>query len=476
MDTAREVTLSPAARSYAWRELARRAGIPAAEGAVTGFESISLPVYYGSPDSDLNSGPGLYVLPCRPEAWGELLDLPPGGLPRLPAEQVFPSGSSLPLAADFPLLFASPQYETGRPPVEILPGGKLVFAFDLLAAAVFLLARWEETVLPERDNLGRFPGERSTAYRQGFLDRPVLDEWAVVLRAWLCRLLPGWQPAPRAFSVTLSHDIDVLSLPLGKGLKLAAQDWLKRKNPRLAAQTLINLLHPARPDPYLEGIDLLLRLSSEQGMKSIFFFQAAAPSRFDDGYDIASPLARKVLARVEAAGFEVGLHPGYYAPEHPEWVAQEKARLDAVLARPARAVRQHFLRVDVPRTWRVFEQAGFVLDSSLTYSDQEGFRCGTCHPYPLFDLAQDRELRLWEHPLVVMEGTLRQYRGLTLGQAYQRILELAGRCRQVGGDFTLLWHNSSFSREWSAWRQGYFEIVPALAQLQREAGAGGEGA
>ena len=46
------------------------------------------------------------------------------------------------------------------------------------------------------------------------------------------------------------------------------------------------------------------------------------------------------------------------------------------------------------------------------------------------------------------------------------ILELARRCRDVEGTFTLLWHNSSLIGEWAAWGFDYEGVVAKLSEMQ----------
>ena len=101
----------------------------------------------------------------------------------------------------------------------------------------------------------------------------------------------------------------------------------------------------------------------------------------------------------------------------------------------------------------------------MTYADHEGFRWGTGNAFRPFDAEQDRELDLWARPLIVMDGTLRQYRGLAPAQGEARILELARRCKQVEGMFTLLWHNSSLDGEWHPWRTVYRRALEQLARM-----------
>ncbi|MCK5536848.1 MAG: hypothetical protein KAI79_08475 [Bacteroidales bacterium] len=71
--------------------------------------------------------------------------------------------------------------------------------------------------------------------------------------------------------------------------------------------------------------------------------------------------------------------------------------------------------------------------------------CGTCYEYPFYNVIKRQSLKLQEHPLIVMECSVINdcYIGLGLGDnTYNTISLLKKRCKQFGGDFTLLWHNS----------------------------------
>lgn len=461
-----EFSLSQAAQHYAWRELARRAGLPPRPGAQTGFEPLGLPVYYAPPPDTPAGSPGIYIVPTSPAGWGELTASPAPSLDWLPVRSILPPGVPSPLVEDLPVLFWG-ESRQGRPFAEILPGIGLVFNADLLAAAVFMLSRWEEQVIAERDSHGRFPGCISVAYRQGFLDRPVIDEYGLALQAWLQALIPGWKPAARAFAVRLTHDIDYLKDPLSSLAWNLLVD-LKHLDGPMAAHTLSAVWKASGYRPMKEGLRRLVELSRQYGMKSTFFFMAARPSKMEEGYRLDSPPIRAELQRVQDAGFEIGLHTSYATLDDPARLRVEKELLDRNLRSPSTGARQHYLRISIPETWRLWEQAGFVYDSSLYYSDQEGFRGGTCLPYPVFDLENDRPMLLEERPLIIMEGTLLQYKHLAPDAAYQRILQLAQRCQRVGGHFTFLWHNSALWREFRHLAKIYPRLLQVLKTLEME--------
>ena len=63
-----------------------------------------------------------------------------------------------------------------------------------------------------------------------------------------------------------------------------------------------------------------------------------------------------------------------------------------------------------------------------------------------------------------MDATLNTYLKLKPAAAKARVLDVAAKVRPFGGDFMLLWHNSSFAEEygWVGWREVYQEIVGEL--------------
>lgn len=112
--------------------------------------------------------------------------------------------------------------------------------------------------------------------------------------------------------------------------------------------------------------------------------------------------------------------------------------------------RMHFLRWENPTTLQAWSDANMVYDTTLGYADRPGFRCGTCFEYPVYNPVAQQMLRIRIRPLIVMECTVIAKRYLGLGyspEAENKFLSLKDVCRQVGGCFTLLWHNSQFCNQ-----------------------------
>ncbi|MEA1048991.1 hypothetical protein U5801_04080 [Lamprobacter modestohalophilus] len=53
---------------------------------------------------------------------------------------------------------------------------------------------------------------------------------------------------------------------------------------------------------------------------------------------------------------------------------------DEGIDQPSLGGRQHFLRWETSATARLWDANGLDYDSTLSYADRPGFRCGTCRP------------------------------------------------------------------------------------------------
>jgi len=361
-------------------------------------------------------------------------------------------GASSPLAVLYGEKLENGQYTMEQP-------GLMRIGIDIPGAAFFLLSRYEEFVNPERDPFGRFASRSSVLAAAGLLQRPILNELLEWLWRALQRLWPELARKPRAYRCLLSSDFDNAEI-LGS-------------NPLRAARILLGgaLREAGRPGPghracrrarrywqawqgvpaadALDDFDLLMDLSERRGLRWVFNFLAGRGASGRDGYyEIHRCGIRRLMRRIHERGHELGYHGSYETYQDPARVGREFDHLRRIaeqegVPQSAWGGRQHYLRWEAPTTWAAYSQAGLAYDSTLTYADRAGFRCGACYDFPVFNLRTRKALKLRERPLIVMDATLFSpaYMGLSAAQAVDQVGVLSGLCRRFGGDFTLLWHN-----------------------------------
>ena len=111
--------------------------------------------------------------------------------------------------------------------------------FDLPALAFYLASRYEEYLPAEKDTHSRFPGKASLAYRSGFLNQPLVNQWGIKLAQQLQALWPGLNVVYPDYQFRPSYDIDLawayqerpLWLQCAGGAKDALQgEWARLRN------------------------------------------------------------------------------------------------------------------------------------------------------------------------------------------------------------------------------------------------------
>ncbi|MCC6459319.1 MAG: polysaccharide deacetylase family protein [Saprospiraceae bacterium] len=339
-------------------------------------------------------------------------------------------------------------------------GQTITCGLDLLASTFFMLTRWEEQVVPDRDQFGRFPAAAALAVRAGFLDRPLVNEYAAFLWQILLRL--GWnQPLPeRQFCLHLSHDVDHPRLwwSASERLRTLGGSLFQRKNRQEAAYWWKNHLFRAQ-DPF-DVFDDWMHLAETKGLQAHFNFLGERLRRQDCYYPLAHPFVRDLLRKIDERGHVIGFHPSREAFQDATRFAKELDSLRRATPQPVRTGRQHYLCFEAPETWRRWEEAGMAWDSTLGYPEAEGFRCGICCDFPVFDVAQRKTLTLREKPLLAMDVTLAQYRGYTPAEASEKLQHLRRQVQKHRGEFVLLWHNSSWNTYfWAPWQAVYLDFV-----------------
>jgi hypothetical protein len=385
--------------------------------------------------------------------WLEPQSLPSGPLPRWAVPSALAGGVGMG-GLQVPVMFGSPLVDGTWCHLE---PRRIEIGVDLLGGAFFLLSRYEEIVSEARDRHGRFPASASLAVREDFIDRPLVDEYVEILWAALHQLWPRLERASQQYHVHLTHDVDRVScsrMSVPGTLRAAAVDAVLRGDPvlagrRLAAAARVRLGH-ADAD-LCNTFDWLMDQSERFGLRSAFYFLAGRTDpRFDGDYALDDASIRRLLRRISERGHEVGLHASYGSMRSPEIVLREfQALRRAAEAEGVRQAvwggRQHYLRWEVPATWQAWEDAGLHYDCTVGFASRTGFRAGTCRRFEVFNLRARRALRLEERPLIAMEVSLLapEYMGLTRAEALEELRGLSSRCRESGGEFVLLWHNSS---------------------------------
>jgi len=341
---------------------------------------------------------------------------------------------------DIPILF-------GKGKIDI-DEETIVAHIDIFATLFFMLTRWEEYVNPIRDEHQRFPHTASVAYKEGFLNRPIVNEYIELFWNLLLKLGYEGKREEKKFSMLLTHDVDEIQRypNFKKVIKGMGGDVLYRKSLSLPFKTFYDYLLVSakrRKDPY-DSFDEIMDISDSLDIESHFFFMSGGTTtRYDNRYSIENPRIKKIIEKIKKRGHFVGLHPSYNAYNNSKQFKMEKEALEKVNEAPITTGREHYLRFEVPTTWQLWEENGFEWCSNLAYAKSAGFRTGSCYPYKPFNILSQKKLTIIERPLIMME--------VTFAEASKNIKKFdimvnyyLNTVKSYNGEFVLLWHNASF--------------------------------
>ncbi len=456
--------LSSAAISYSWKQLFYRLGLDyQAESITVGNKRVRC--VYGAQASAAEKSAEftLQIQACPANAPDEMVAGNPDKLNNLAPAQFLPAEVS-----GFPFDSLPIMFWGDAPPAKFaeIQGKKLTLHVDILASAFFMLARYEEVNSPHLDKHGRYQYSASVASRYGLIDLPIVDIYALVLKTWLEALTGEKITPPHRFQFHFSHDVDYmfLSHPFHKWLDVMARDLAKGRLD-FFRQDFPSLFHNYKEDAYYRDLCRLVEIAQANNSHDVFYLLTSQETFARDGYSLKGRRVRKVLEYLKENDMQIGLHASYQSYDKPALYDTEKQRLEDAIGVTCHGSRQHYLRIRTPYTWNQMHAAGLEYDESYCFSEHEGFRCGTCFPYTVFDILKDKELEFTELPLIVMDTSLRVYRKLSPAEGFESIMKLARTCQKVNGTFTMLWHNTCLGREWQEWGRQLPDWIRTLTEM-----------
>jgi len=340
-------------------------------------------------------------------------------------------------------------------------GARVDCHVDVVAGAFFMLSRYEETVVRAVDVFDRFPAESSVAYQEGFLQEPVVNEYAEQLlkmlrvagfageqRRW-------WGTAP--WAIALTHDIDELhrfprNRPPAHAAVRAVTGHRIAGEPGLytVLRDYVQTLSHRKIDEY----DCLSEMAAWEvsiGVRSAYYFLADNTGRWGADYAVDALEVVATMKAMASMGHEIGFHAGFSTYEDARQFHSELSRMRST-GLPVTGGRQHYLRWQTPATWRLWEAEGLAYDATLGYSKAAGFRCGSCLPFHPYDIENDREMSIWEWPLMFMDATYHS----AWSEGTQILDRVSQECQRHGGALVLLWHNRYWSNLYAPVVREYF--------------------
>jgi len=218
-----------------------------------------------------------------------------------------------------------------------------------------------------------------------------------------------------------------------------------------------------KEEPYW-NFERIMEIENKYGVKSTFFFLHETKS-----IDLLQPknwalsLGRynffhdekisEIIQRLHDNGWEIGLHGSYDSYKNKDMLAQEKKLLEDVVGDEIVGIRQHYLNLEIPQTWKIQEEVGFKYDASFGSNYEIGFREGKYLPFHPFN---DSFLVI---PLTIMDSALFR-NSKSIEEAWVKCEDLINQAEKRGALLTVVWHQRVFNeKEFPGWSKVYKKVI-----------------
>jgi len=332
--------------------------------------------------------------------------------------------------------------------------------YDIFAASFYLISRYEEYLPHEKDEFGRFPHSASLAFREGFLNKPLVNMWILELAGKLKKKFPEISFRKPAFTFLPTYDIDIAFSYKHKGALRLLGGFMKEPSLRR-----ISVLIGKTKDPF-DIYDELDALHEKYSLHPLYFFLAAEKKgRYDKNNCIRFKEMRSLIRR-HASAYTIGIHPSWKSNENVQLLRHEKEIMENVCEKNMENSRQHYIKFELPLTYRQLIDCNIRNEYSMGYGRINGFRASVASSFHWYDLVAETETDLRIHPFCYMDANCYYEEKLDVAGAYDELLYYFNACRSVNGTLITIFHNM-FMADTAAfrpWKENYLRFIAQMEQ------------
>jgi len=343
------------------------------------------------------------------------------------------------------------------------------FPFDIFAASFYLLSRYEEYLPHQKDMYGRYAHENSLAFKEDFLDQPLINIWLKDFKSLLISKFP-YSPLTThhsPFTFLPTYDIDIAWSYTHKGWwRIAgglAQSLIKGNWKHFKER--INVLQEKQKDPF-DSYSWLNQLHELYKIKPFYFFLVAEKNGKYDKNISPRQRALRELIKDHLIRYNIGIHPSWRSGDEQSLLKKEIDSLQTITGNKVFSSRQHYIRFSLPETFRRFIDNGIQFDYSMGYGSNNGFRASVASPFYWYDLEKEKQTELMLFPFCYMEANSFYEQKYSAEQALDEMRHYYEEVKSVNGTFIMIWHNHFLGTDklYEGWREVYEQFIREVGE------------
>lgn len=320
---------------------------------------------------------------------------------------------------------------------------KSALPFDIFSSIFYMLSRYEEYLPHVKDDMGRFMASESLAYKEGFLNQPIVDIWAYKFKETLTQAFPKMEFPQKKLTI---HPIIEASQPYAYKQKGAFRSFVgysknlfQGKFKYLLERTKVIL--GLKRDP-LDTFKWIVNNAKKSNFDLTVFFLLGDSLVFEESMNTHRQKF-KMLIKYVADYKEVGLIFSSNALNNYEVLRSEKRRIQEITNRSLRSSMNAEYLVNLPEIYRHLVELEIKRDFTMVFKETVGFRAGTCTPFLFYDLDFEVKTPLVIHPVAM---TTAAFQKRYVSDIEKTVNNAISAIAAVNGTFTIAFSNKDFSR------------------------------
>lgn len=309
-----------------------------------------------------------------------------------------------------------------------------ILPFDVFAASFFIVSRYEEYLHHQKTDED-FTANKSYQFKWKVLQRPVIDEWALILRNIIQTRYPQVKFNEKHFvqQHTINFNIPA-SIPTGllKKAKFFINTFSSKENNFISAKfdRLTGL--------EVQTEDVLPEIAIRLAKKNISPVYFVAFSNIPDDY-----ISTDNVSQVLKNGSVGLLRPCSGDQQKISNIKAGFSKLKKILPEQINLYSQQLEVLKFPICYLNLLNSSVISDYSMGYAETPGFRAGTCTPFSWYDLQLEKVTPLNVKSYCLTDSALKQLNSMEAREVIER---LVSSVKFVNGTFISSWQLRSLSK------------------------------
>ncbi len=336
---------------------------------------------------------------------------------------------------------------------------KAAINFDVFSASFYLLSRYEEYVPHSKDAYG-FPATESLAFKEGFLQLPIVDIWATQLKGILKKRFPEIKFQEKKAEVELICEVKEAYAFRKKGWFRNFEGYISDLG-SLQIKRIIQrskVLFKLEKDPF-QVYNYMINTARKNQATLRFFFGLGNYSYHEKSVNYQSQTYQRLIKSI-ADYCGIGIRFSLDGLEEERTLKTEQKRFEKITHREAKTSFCQYAKLNLPTTYRNLIEQEVTTDYSMGYLNHAGFRAGTCSPFFFYDLEYEIQTPLKIIPFCMSENAFLGFKSAF--KAEEAASKIVTDVLNVNGKMVIHFYNhllDKTSKRYEFWQSMYQYFV-----------------